>query len=313
MGNFIGFMGNKIGILGYYGKGNKGDNLFQQKFTEIFYPYGDVTVFSADSPEIKEQDVIVVGGGSLINDKFFYFKNPNLAAKHIFLNVNITQYNDGIPARFPDAMWVVRDLESLKYCPVATYCPDILLTHKFESLPPKRKIAVVCNHFCQKDLFSKDSALKTRAEYKAQELVDFCAWMGDFGWETAWVAMQEAPEVKDSVFSSYLFGLNNFRGEIGGIEVARDARILLSYRFHGSVIAITQGKRFLNLNSDDKCVNGLKSYGFDQWVPTTKKEMITLVNSLENTQNFEEKSSLIVKKAVNSWREIILKVEKFLL
>jgi len=308
----------KIGLIGpYYGKGNFGDNHFQVEFQKLLTPYGEVTVFCRDSPEIQNQDVIVLGGGSIINQDLWYFKKYNTekdwAKKHIFLNVNVTDANFGIPARYTNALWIVRDRQSLNHLNDGIFAPDYLLNLTFPSLPPIKKVAVVSNYFVQQDLFSNDSYLRGRAEFKARELVKFIEWLSFYDWSVVWCGMQESDQVKDSVFSSYLFGLNGFRGEIGGMECARDASLFLSFRFHSSIVAITQGRRFLNLNPDAKCVNAFNSYGFSNKIPQTKEEMIPIVNSLENQENFEKKCSQLVESSVTIWKETIIPtIEKFL-
>ena len=97
----------KIGLVGYYGYGNYGDELFLDVFRKYFHdcdlsvlsPNGTNPVYPQNIDTVDSLDCIIIGGGDLIIPKYFPFDyfDDRLLAKPIYM------HGTGVP------LWIGED------------------------------------------------------------------------------------------------------------------------------------------------------------------------------------------------------------
>ena len=124
----------KIALCGYYAKNNFGDDMMADCLSEVLSSGGKNTVrVYSDTANLKvvnyknnshlDNDIIVIGGGGIIDNKFWALTDENIDKlknkKIIFLNVNV--YSEAIKnidfvnkLKSFDASWWVRDKNSVE-------------------------------------------------------------------------------------------------------------------------------------------------------------------------------------------------------
>ncbi|CAG9622822.1 polysaccharide pyruvyl transferase family protein [Sutcliffiella rhizosphaerae] len=98
----------KIGVGGYYGQGNFGDELFLETFKQVFHKY---TVYPIISHiDMSASDAIIVGGGDLIipySYNNYYF--PNTLTEH-----KTWIYGIGIVDFYPPDTWPAEEVDKYR-------------------------------------------------------------------------------------------------------------------------------------------------------------------------------------------------------
>jgi polysaccharide pyruvyl transferase WcaK-like protein len=269
----------KIGLVGYFGYGNYGDELFLDVYRKYFHDC-DVCVLqdSLDHPhysstayeKIKSMDAIIIGGGDLFIPKYFaqnYFDDQ-------FLQKPIFMHGVGVPlwigedpavidrmARFvqhPNVRRInVRDKESARWVkeklqPSAPleYSVDMVFSLDFPKPPkdPKKKV------------FGLIMRKLTPGQTRWDRIAALCDRARSFGYEVRNIVLGTGRIRNDD-----LDGLKEFSYESMSlvdpndlVELTRQigaCDVVASTKFHGCVVAMAYGVPAITLTTTDKFLN----------------------------------------------------------
>lgn len=98
----------KLGIAGYYGKGNFGDELFLETFKQVLYK--DTVYPIVSHIDFLSSDAVIIGGGDLIIP---YSYNNTYFPKEI-LHVPVWVYGVGVVDFYPPETWPEAEVEKYR-------------------------------------------------------------------------------------------------------------------------------------------------------------------------------------------------------
>lgn len=269
----------KIGLVGYFGYGNYGDELFLDVYRKYFHDC-DVSVImdSLDHPHYSEAaysniqslDAIIIGGGDLMIPKYFagnYFDDQFLQ-KPIFMHgVGVPLWTGEDPkvvermARFvqhPNVRRInVRDRESarwvnekLKPSAPVEYSVDMVFTLDFPVPPrdPKKKV------------FGLITRKLTPGQTRWDNIAALCDRARGFGYEirnivlgTGRIRDDDLEGLKEFDYPDMTLVDPNDLVELTRQIGACDA--IASTKFHGCVVAMAYGVPAITLTTTDKFLN----------------------------------------------------------
>jgi polysaccharide pyruvyl transferase WcaK-like protein len=228
-----------IGLCGFYGKANFGDDLMADHLPRVLSVNGQhtVTLFSdCDRESIRngktsgahlEQDVVVIGGGGVISPSFWALE-PRFLERLIqrqtpvaFVNVNVTEDLLRHPSLVElllqlNARWWVRDQHSCDNLARAGIDSALVPDVSFRSgvVPPRvmvkdrKKLLVFANAYLLNQLFQhQDTHRYLSAHEAAFTLAHFLDWMAHFQWEIHLVPAQTGGEFDDRIVGGMIYGL----------------------------------------------------------------------------------------------------------
>lgn len=339
----------KIYNVGWYEKQNFGDEEMRNQFSSFFHSIGfDYKSYSSHGEKGAKKidpfdaDVIVVGGGNILNKNFWLFKNYPLEEfsrpkKYIFMNVGI-----GSIETFPEqivntivenssVLWIVRDSYSQDFLMDKGYknvymVPDIVFdgfgANGWQNLKEPKQMGVICNHFLFKGLFSKDSTERNKIQHYFNQIAEYLDWMQSFGWNINFIPLQTADQADDRIYNSYLYGLNGFRGKnhTEGIGFYNEeikkylakCSLIISSRYHGTVCALANSTPVIDLTFDAKTRNLLEDIG--QAETSLCVEDISKKALVERTISVEKQAEYnwIKKYAVEQWDLMKVIIKEFI-
>lgn len=293
----------KIALCGYYAKNNFGDDMMADCLSDLL-SFGDknqVKIYS-DTSNLKVlnykdhshllNDIIVIGGGGIIDKKFWALNDENIIKlkesnkKILFLNVNV--YSEALKDAYfvenlksLNALWWVRDKSSvdlLKNLNIqSNYLPDITF-RKFidnRTKSSKKLLNVFLNFYALKGLFDHDNVTNwIDCQSKARELASYFDWLTTFGWNIQFVPCQTVSEVDDRLISAYIYALCKNKNKISWIskpsnwrnivKIIIDSDLVISQRYHSTAFAISHGVRVVDITHHAKNIEFLNDVGISQ-------------------------------------------------
>lgn len=321
-----------------------GDDLMQCKLGEIFSPeLCDLTIYSdcacgdiqngLDSDKYLKSDIIVIGGGGLVNPDFWAFRDGRIEKmiasqkRVIFLNVNI--YEQEVKnavfckqLKFLDAIWFVRDSKSkslLKSIGVDSFLlPDIAL-----SIPPQdiredsRRMLIYPNYYAFAKHFTEDGNFKDTLEFMnyTSNLADFIDWMDTFGWRTSIVPAQTSRFVDDRIMGAAIYACIKNKESVNWItsplsyveheKLIGESKLVISMRYHSSILAIKHGVACLDIVHHDKNRGLWEDIGLSRNVvdmPFDSGRLISAAEYLAHERTeYKSKTTSYVKEALHQW------------
>jgi polysaccharide pyruvyl transferase WcaK-like protein len=332
---------SKISLNGFYAKNNFGDDLMQFTLSELLSNRGENQVQaysdSANGNVINgyetqghlKADLIVIGGGGIVNPKFWIFKKDGLnklkqcSGKIIFLNVNVNagdlsnaNFTSGLKSL--NAEWYVRDEYSIslldKYGIKANFLPDITF-YKYQEREniPGKTLAVALNSYVLNDYFSCDKDL--RARLFVNVLSKFLDWMVHFGWHVKFVPLQTSYDFDDRIIGGAVY--NSMKSKSHAIwiserlsheQVAKElysSNLIISMRYHSSVVAAAAGVPFIDImhhNKNKAFINDIQSLGIAMdYTCVSHENFVKITQYAENNKQYKESISMYRQKALASW------------
>ena len=327
----------KIALCGYYAKNNFGDDMMADCLSEVlsFGGKNQVRVYS-DTSNLKVlnyndhspfvNDVIVIGGGGIVDKKFWalndenILKLKNLNKKILFLNVNI--YSEALKdiefannLKSLNALWWVRDkssVELLNQCGIESiYLPDVTF-RKFNDTrakPNKKLLNVFLNFYALKGLFDHDNVTNwLECQAKSRELASYFDWLTTFGWNIQFVPCQTVSEVDDRLIGAYIYALCKNKNKISWmskpsnwkniVKIIIDSDLVISQRYHSTAFAISHGVRVVDITHHAKNIEFLSDVGITQ--AGVELKTLNRKNLIEATKYAEHNS--IYKTNLNNYK-----------
>jgi polysaccharide pyruvyl transferase WcaK-like protein len=279
----------RTGIVGFYGQGNYGDELFLDVFREHLAGATDLTVLTraahgpippASRAAVRAQDAIVIGGGDLIvpwqtNQRDWspdYLRRP----VHV-IGVGVPTWRESRPAamrqlrrflqhgsvrsitaRDPESAAWIRDhlaprvpVEMAADLVFALTLPAVVRP----SGPPILGIVVRWRN--DQDDFSAVRAMATRGRELGYRLRSIVLATGEVRRKDEAALARLGLPVDETVASDDLAALSRAIGE---------CTMLASHKFHGTVVAAAYGVPAISMATTDKNRNLLRRLGRPEWV-----------------------------------------------
>lgn len=337
-------------LIGYYGKNNWGDNLFNILIPHFFITHCSlgVNVYSdcADSAmnfpvtdrskHFPSENIIIIGGGALINRDFWAFnsKLSLLNNKVIFFNVEINEGADSIidDLRAINALWVVRNISSVHYLKNHNfdlsnihYAPDITIPYFHNAAAPIAKNLSVClNYNIFSGLFSRIHDIKIRAEIAYLELTKFLIKMRDWGWNITLLPAQTSNWIDDRLSNGYLAGLLRNNGVYCNIinderEIRKtldESSFIISSRYHFSAFAIANKIPLIDINFHSKNRNLLVENGLQHcmvdYYNFNCEDLVKAAQFSECSEEFIKNSENLCKISKEAWNKLPNIINEFL-
>lgn len=341
----------KIALCGYYAKNNFGDDMMADCLSEVLSSGGKHTVrVYSDTANLKvynyknhshlDNDIIVIGGGGIIDNKFWALSEDNLDKlnnkKIIFLNVNI--YNETIKnidfmnkLKCLNAHWWVRDKSSVDLLSSveieSNFLPDITFKNNVDNKNKtnKKLLNVFLNFYALKGLFDHDNVSNwVECQAKAHELASYFDWLTTFGWNIQFVPCQTASDVDDRLISAYIFGLCKNKQKINWIskptnwknivKIIMDSDLVISQRYHSTAFAVANGIRVVDVTHHSKNIEFLKDVGIVQAGVSlkglTRPSLIEATRYAEHNSNFKNNLNNYKLSGSQKWVDFELEWSK---
>lgn len=327
----------KLGILGYFGFGNYGDELFHQVWNHTFSD-ADVITFEQvtgiakcmhSQPEdrdnfVEQIDALLIGGGDLIRPQGkinYWYKE--LLAKPVFLyGIGVATWlghdkkviEQIVSFLQDDAVKYigVRDIESYnwiaKQAPSAVdklyVTPDIAFSMdkvKVEKLPTKR-VGIITRH------------QKNYDENRIQQMRKIVNVYTECGYEVVEILASTGPEKQWDIEGSESWGLGvpvlTFDTDEDVTKAIAECTLIYSMKFHGCVVGLAHHVPTVSLLKTDKFVNLYKYLRLDNWLIGGDKSKIKyenpenarpqLWNNIETLIGFSRSCLLSLKLQIES-------------
>jgi polysaccharide pyruvyl transferase WcaK-like protein len=284
----------RVGLVGFFGWGNFGDELFVKVFEQWLSQDFDVKVLNDLTSKpyftrpiedvLRDVDAIVIGGGDLIipwTMSELYWKQEYLTKPVFIIGVGVPTWGDVKPVileryrRFlvhKNVKYInVRDKESADFI-TKNISPKLPVRHSADivfalSMPPKRNLSdsylgiVTRDRRGRVDDLTQVKKLAEKAISEGYKIKHLILGSGDVGIRD----MERAPDLdiegKELIYSE---SLNELCLEISS------CKMLASMKFHGTVVAINYGIPSIVLSATDKNRNLMRMI--------ERKELLSAIN-----------------------------------
>ena len=274
----------RIGLVGYFGWGNYGDELFFSAFNELFATH-DVVIFHDPVQEVllpdfeslvDSVDAIVIGGGDLLvpSGISWLYWNERFLKKPVFI------YGIGVPT------WVGSDATALEYYKKFFLHQNVKLicTRDGESaiwvkeyIKPNIEInvypdIVLASAFPQKLVESRavGLVLRNQPSYETEMIYRLADLTVQFGLSLKLILLGVGKTLADDYEV-----INNFKFEKYEISICdtntllsreiASCKFVLSMKFHGVIAAYQSGVPFISLSGADKFISFMSQTGNAQY------------------------------------------------
>lgn len=336
-----------IALCGFYAKYNFGDDLMAHHLSKVLSVNDthNVRIFSDKSLDNVENgllssghldcDVIVIGGGGIVNTDFWAFKNDGLtklknSQKPIaFVNVNITQDILKDSQLIEDlkslkARWWVRNRQSVDTLTEigisASLVPDVSfrpgVVAPYNKMGGKKQLSVFLNSYVFNDLIHNDNVNQfVQALHNCRLIAQFCDWMTTFGWNITFFSAHTAKYVDDRIPSAFVFGTMENKDSAKWVaeslawdDLIREithSDLVLSMRFHSTTTALAAGVPCIDITHHEKNKSLLDEMGAlcisAEYSSLTHDALIRAAQCAENPTSHESKVKAYRSEAVTRW------------
>ena len=278
-----------ISLCGFYGKNNFGDDLMQDCLYDILSKENTVSVYSdTETKEIKnglesknylESDIIVIGGGGIISENFWIFRDGGIDEligswkKVIFLNVNV--YSDlpknktfSSKLKALNADWWVRDSESKRILSVtgikSEVLPDVSFYKTKHSIKKTKGKSLILfpNYYA----FFKSFVGSSVGDWILMQrnicvIADYLNWMISYDWNII-ISFCQHGEIDDRTIGGMVYALIKDKSKVtwdtnpiswhDKIELIKKHDLVLSMRYHSTLLAVMNGIPCIDIVHHDK-------------------------------------------------------------
>jgi len=337
----------KIALCGFYAKQNFGDDLMAHHLSKILSVNGTHTVhlFSDKTSDLIENgystnahlscDIIVIGGGGIVNPDFWAFKNGGLERlKHLnkpvaFINVNVTPeilknqpFIEDLKAL--KAKWWVRTRQSADILAqigiAASIVPDVSfrsgVVPRRHSLGGNKKMAVFLNSYVFNDLMNNnDVGQFIQALHNIRIIAGFCDWLTDFGWNITFYAAHTARVVDDRIPSALAFGIMKNKDNVQWlpepvswdklVQEISTSDMVMSMRFHSTTCALSAGVPCIDITHHAKNKSLIDEIGISpvsvEYNSLTHESLIKAAQYAENSAAYVSKVNDYCSESLTRW------------
>lgn len=280
-------------------------------------------------------DVIVIGGGGIVNPDFWAFKNGGLtkiieSQKPVaFININVTSEVTKNPEfaemlRALKAKWWVRTKQSAEHLAeigiASTVVPDISfrtgVVPAKHTMAGKKKMSVFLNSYVFNDLLhNNDVGQFVQALHNCRVIAKYCDWMTKFGWNITFYSAHTAKMVDDRIPSALVFGTMTEKSSANWVseplswdELVREishSDLVLSMRFHSTTTALSAGVPCVDITHHAKNKSLIEEIGIQpvsvEYALLTHDALVKAAQFAENSPIYETKVHAYCSEAVTRW------------
>lgn len=258
----------KVVAIGFYDKGNVGDEAFKAAFKTLF-PLWDWTFRDQVPTNPNAYDAMVIGGGSVLDGFKLDLSGVTIPLGFIGVGLGEDPTGDLLVALQRAKVVVVRDRLSRQHYPAADYAPDLAFTNPFLGNPRPigtKKVAFFANDF----MAAKEGSASWVGDafnWFTHEAANTCQKLMESGYQITFMPMciggiddrrtagavigrLKNPGTKNA---AWLFGPREGQTlEQTVHNVIAESDLVVTQRFHGMVYAAQAGKPFVAISSHDK-------------------------------------------------------------
>lgn len=313
-------------VLGFYDKGNIGDELFKKAFVNLFPNSSLKFVSTLSEVDVTNSEGVILGGGSFLGGKISGSSKAleNLKTKPVFyFGVGVEAHIDPqhlellslaklIVIRNPDGLDKIRKINPSVIC-----LPDIVysLSGKPETFFQQNKVLIVTNSLVVpkvKDPYWKHASW----QYFKSEFSQFLDCLVSDGYHLDFLSMCDNPVNKDFYATiEILNSMTSISKNVGFVDANPDNVIdlfaqyptIVTQRFHGIVLSQMNNRKTISIAHHDKLHS---SYPFNgrslSYYGLTKNQLLSSFygdfdnNHIEiDQQPYLDVASLILKEINN--------------
>ena len=335
-----------IALCGFYGKNNFGDDLMQDCLSEILSKNkkNKVHVFSdLESENIQDGllnkkhlhcDLIVIGGGGIINKNFWVFKDGGIDdlisswKETIFLNVNV--YPDILKneefilkLKSLNSQWWVRDSESHKILKSigidSVVMPDIAF-YKTKSViknNKEKKLIFFPNYYAFFNAFSDSSVHDwIVAQRNFSVLANYFNHLIERGWDIT-ISFSQHGEIDDRIIGAMILAQIKDKSKVTWdiiptsweekIKLIQKHDVVLSMRYHTTLISVINRIPCIDIVHHDKNKyfwKDLQFFNKDLNMYTIdNQKLFEMTNSFDNFSGYLSKIDDYCTRSTKKWVE----------
>ena len=279
----------KISLCGFYGKNNFGDDLMQDCLSDVLSKIGKVSVYSdIETSNIKDgtkckdylkSDLIVIGGGGIVSDNFWIFKNGGIdelissCKRVVFLNVNVYSdlaWNKNFLSKIKslNADWWVRDSESKKILSSVDINSEILpdvsfyKTNSHIKKTNNKQLILFPNYYAFFKSFTGSSVNDwVLLQRNILVIADYLNWMISFNWNIT-ISFCQYGQVDDRAIGGMIYSLIKDKSKVvwdlspisweEKVNLIKKHDFVLSMRYHSTLVAVMNGIPCVDIVHHDK-------------------------------------------------------------
>ena len=346
-----------VGLCGFYGKNNFGDDLMALHLEKILSSNGKNQVklysdaFSKNVNKFQnngylDNDIIVIGGGGIVDEKFWIFENGGIkklidsGKRIVFLNVNIVDYN--LKNNFQEdlkklnAVWWVRDLSSVhllnnigigsNYLPDVSFSGNVLENKKYPEKANKKVLSVFLNAHAFTDEYQNQSIDGyLESQHYMRVLAKYFDWMESFGWEVHFIPCQTSGLADDRIPGGVIFSMMKSRHKTFWItrrlspkhinRKIENSNLVVSSRYHSTTMSIAAGVKTLDITHHLKSKNFLDDLNLKEltvdYSSLSVAALIKATENLEYSTRFKENVEAYNKKSLEHWEKFKIDWQDF--
>lgn len=280
----------RVGMVGYFGFGNYGDELFREVFQErltsadleVVYDYNEAggIAYESIASRVKNFDAVLIGGGDLVIPyalSSLYWREEYLEKPVFIFGVAVPKwggYDESVVLKMRDFFQhenvkkiVARDLESQEW--IAKHLmpkievevePDIVCAYEPRNeIPEPRTFGLVLRH--------------QQAGLNNQAILNILETAKRYGYHRKVLMLGTGSTLRDDMGSLAKLDLGDVDVVIRSTEEALTSELLkcsriASMKFHGCVVALTNNVPCLSLSAANKFKNFYSEIDRGEWVST---------------------------------------------
>ncbi|MCH7379969.1 MULTISPECIES: polysaccharide pyruvyl transferase family protein [Acinetobacter] len=319
----------KIGLVGYFGWGNYGDELFYQCYQQLFPDHELVlfhdplnsTLVSNFEQVVNSVDKIIIGGGDLIIpwSKSWLYWNDLFLTKPIYIyGVGVPTWGGAKPellefyksflSHSNVKLIACRDEESKNWVqnkigiddPKLVYYPDLVLSMDFPKKEKKKILGVILRH---------------QTQYVTENIERALNLFSSRGYKIKFILLGTGRTLKDDYEILHNFKYPNMDivirdNEESLSEEIAECQYLLSMKFHGIIAAYKMKVDFIPLSGADKFISFMKQTNNQEFNSNWKDEKLVekcevLLDKGTNFSNYDDLVSF-AKQGTDFLRKSVL-------
>lgn len=271
----------KIDIIGWYNRGNIGDEAFANVMPQIFAGHDVRLVTPNCDPKQPYPDAVVLGGGAVVSPYYLKMLPPNECPRYaVGIDISYESEIDLLAAHNFKGVWVRNqtDLPALQEklkCPVH-YIPDLAFAIKLpliNKLPEgaaeylsgnktNKRVGVLISDYISPAIDRPISEFAARHWSFITNLANKLDWMVESGWDVFFIPCATAGYGDDRRINANVAAFMRHKEKTIQLHEAMDPATMIEFlsqmnltvclRFHGHILSVMAGTPFVSIEHTRK-------------------------------------------------------------